>query len=808
MRPTLLLSMVFFIATTLSAQPLVRYDRVSDVRSITGTDGGLWLATVGGLYLHDLQSPSASGLIANTTLATDIALNHSILQDNGTLWISTDKGYLYSRSSRGRFSIYSDFWTSGADITSLYTFDSYLLVGHSQGLTLFDPQRGRTLYTLQNIEGASQIAVRDIIKKGDSLFISWTNDGSQGVALFDSVDQNLNSLKFTDAQQWTNGSSATTSIRGGTSHFSLFNATLYTLNGPARIIDNHLLMGTNDSLLLLKSDLSDSASGYARYRNGSLYNAYGAVQSIEVIEGSIFVGQESGGLSSVTIIGDSIAFTPIELGGIQEHAPRFVYTDREGNPWFLPAVAIKSNTDTLSNGTVDSTPAVPSSNSVTTFKDGSIVHTNSTTTGFGSMGDGFHFSGFTQGQSGAIYLGNNGSAIKKWDGQKWQGISIDIHNESKPVFKTDGNVNWQKTDGLATDSSGSIWSTIWHPQGTDNWPGLFVMSEDGEDFNYLFKQPGTSAPPFDIAVDSKGTILTIFGSTVAPLATSREYLVIDGSKSPFSSSESELMLKNTTHRNNLLSLSATSLGSILVGTDNGVHIFRQGTQSSLVVPTSTPQKLQGVVTSVAAQQSRKLNGITFDTYRIETLLWAAIKNVGPTQLRLIETIDTKSEDLISVAFDTSFSIVTLTEAMGLPKREVTVDHSLAIDFISNTLWIADGVGGITSYGIQMQPTALQNNSALKVFPNPYSHKSHSRIKITAVAPGGFIDIYSADGRLIRHLDQNSGDLIEEGSVQWTFQWRVPKGIAPGVYYIIAKNTESQTSLDRSSTITRKVIIVP
>ncbi|MDR2592038.1 MAG: hypothetical protein LBC59_04455 [Chitinispirillales bacterium] len=163
----------------------------------------LWVATSGGLVMHNLAS-GAQEFVGNGRIFPDLYLTSLCRDDTGNVWIGSRRGYLYKRTPRGQYTTYSTYKLSGWRVTSLYSYDGLIVVGSNMGVSLFDPLKGIAVRNATAIAGFSDPGVNVIEANGDKLFLGC----GEGVAYLDGLyDVPLSRRNFYDPGIWkTTGS--------------------------------------------------------------------------------------------------------------------------------------------------------------------------------------------------------------------------------------------------------------------------------------------------------------------------------------------------------------------------------------------------------------------------------------------------------------------------------------------------------------------------------------------------------------------------------------------------------------------------
>ncbi|GBU21097.1 hypothetical protein R80B4_00986 [Fibrobacteres bacterium R8-0-B4] len=163
----------------------------------------LWVATSGGLVMHNLAS-GAQEFVGNGRIFPDLHLTSLCRDDIGNIWIGSRRGYLYKRSPHGQYTAFSSYKLSGWRVTSLYSYDGMIVVGSNMGVSLFDPVKGIAVRNATAIAGFSNPDVNVIEANDDTLFLGC---GEGTAYLYGLYDVPLSQRNFYDPGIWkTKGS--------------------------------------------------------------------------------------------------------------------------------------------------------------------------------------------------------------------------------------------------------------------------------------------------------------------------------------------------------------------------------------------------------------------------------------------------------------------------------------------------------------------------------------------------------------------------------------------------------------------------
>jgi len=139
----------------------------------------LWAATSGGLVTRYLggNADAPHEFMGNGRVFPDLHLTALCRDESGNIWIGSRRGYLYKRSPRGRYEVFSTYKLSGWSVTALYFYDGMIVVGADKGVSLFDPVKGVASRNATAIGVFSDPRVNVIESSEDTLFLG-CNEGT------------------------------------------------------------------------------------------------------------------------------------------------------------------------------------------------------------------------------------------------------------------------------------------------------------------------------------------------------------------------------------------------------------------------------------------------------------------------------------------------------------------------------------------------------------------------------------------------------------------------------------------------------
>jgi len=415
---------------TLFSSELVLVNHVSPitVNSFLMSGDTLFAASSGGLQVHNVKSGAAQ-LLSDAKMFPDPHLTALCRDAKGNLWMGSQKGYLYKRTPRGQFSVYSSYKLAGWGITCLYTHDGLIVVGSDKGVSLFDPQKGIALRNAANIGGFSDPRVNTITVFKDTLFIGC----NEGLAYLDGLNSvPLNRRNFYDAAIWETEKSDAPIV-------SFINAGSFISPqaAPAVIFRGRIITSDNEGWILSNGERWRRVTG-----TGKIVNLYSES------ERRLWIGTDE--MFYFSFNGDD---NPQQhrIEGLALKGGTRLLTARNGDVWALSKIDYR---------------AVRWHHGVYRY-DGSRWHlyNGSSHGGYGYLGD-FDPYGITEGRDGTIWVGTWGGNVKHINsvnntvGQLIVG-NRDFRNINYMANGVDGEQDWGKVDALATDSSGFIWMSVY-----------------------------------------------------------------------------------------------------------------------------------------------------------------------------------------------------------------------------------------------------------------------------------------------------------------------------------------------------------
>ncbi|MCL2218542.1 MAG: hypothetical protein FWC23_01160 [Chitinispirillia bacterium] len=700
----------------------------------------MWVATSGGLRLHNFKDTAAHEMFANSRIFPDLHLTSLCRDDDGNIWIGSRKGYLYRMTPRGRFTTYSNYKISDWGITSLYSHDGLIVVGTIKGVSLFDPVKGVAVRNAARIANFTNQRVNTIDVYGSMLLLGCED----GVAYLDSLDiVPLSQRNFYDPGIWKTG--RTNPVKGvvrsgdtlSVQAFVRAGDTLSAHSTPAADFFGYVIAAADSGWL---------THGGRRFP-GARITPWGTIQKL-FNEGDrrLWIGSLEGFYYSwAGEMGEGGLYFPpvqhrIEETGMTLRRASRVFSANDGNVWFLPMASHLN---------------IQWHNGIYRF-DGSRWHLYNNVTyrdQFGYVGDAAALGGAVW-SDGSFWAGTSGGNVKHIDpvrntvGQL--AIGYADFRDIAYIRNSAGYIIWGKSDALARDSSGYLWVSIW---GSDYGSLLCydprydpVLSLEHEPMRARYRRFFTEAPYkveniTALNVDADGRIfaydkengLTIFSHDGNPLANG--------------------ITINATFPNygEVKAIVTGEDGTTYIAASNGLRRVARGAVRTEAVDSTLTN-----ITSLAVRGS---------------VLWLSTVTDGILRFDL----NTNERRWIN-------------ESSGLPSNEVL---SIALDRAGGRLWIVTDEG--ISYLDVGRGRKAASRKELRAFPNVFSvggsQRGAKHITFEGLEQRASVAVYTVNGALVAKADAQRFNEDE-----WRAIWTPRRGLAPGTYIAVAKPSGKRTKI--------------
>jgi hypothetical protein len=786
---------------------------------VTATSGGIAAYEDGTYTLHEgpgWKDPQITCVARDST---------------GRVWAGSRGGILYGiEDNLSDPEQYNELTRAGAPrITSLVFYDSYILVGHAQGLSLFDREKDVFIATADNFgsddEGNTiEGSVQQVFIRNNVLFALVGNR----LVYFENPAQRIATLAFSDQTQWQY-----LPLDDGTNENSrLFFSHvdhLFPLTPPATAQGDYFYSVEETNLYKMVTrtdtvdtlDISDideaSHSSLRRVAAGIepvishgkfYYSAVGTkllkmTTRVDTLDTLAFAGRNFDTLLSVSALrGDTLLLgthrgsilavdaASMELlytagiRGFQNDDYFRAHHGRDGATWFLPRLL--KYQDEWNN------PRSP--NTIIRYQNGRYNYFGNATEQFGILGQSDTLQAITEDSAGAIFVGSPSDHVKRYKNGEWSRLVLDnsIPVEDAPrVVLDDNRHGWMKVDGLTVDAHNNVWGTYWrNPNISEPLPYAWVYNYDTENYRYIgfdYDMP-REISAYYIAAGAHNTVAVFLNDD------NGSYTLFDGSAvfdesvdsdDDFTLFEGELRARV---------YGAVSAGEVLVAaTAEGLTAIAHPPGGSHRVYRSEESV---PVTALAAGKTTEKR-----THR-RTDIWTGVQGEGVHLYILKEFFDDNNRlDSVALVPDESFSPINSLDGL-----RTLSPHDIAYDAEKNRLWVvsSNGVSRVEVYR-ETEPLDEHSSSTIEVYPNPFRRGRHDEVVIAGISRNSYVDIYTESGRLVTRLTQYNSSLVDKTEAGiFQYRWRPPSGIAPGVYLIIAKDDRD----DKENTAISKLLILP
>jgi hypothetical protein len=733
---------------------------ISVLEMVNDKDGGVWVATSGGLFHRSssgeiVQYSKVDGLYATNPTALDYdAQNHRIWLGflDGTytyidvatgatrnftdiqrttrfptrrinnlrvagneVLIATDFGIVIIASANGM--VRDSFTQPGSFGTGIRIWDAIrrngvLLLATEKGLAVGDPAVGDLLVSASWATFPTASPILSLGERSDGVYLT-----------YGSINARYDGTNVTPTTQWpftvaryrslSNGRLAAVSAAQITILAS--NGTLQTLTRPGLVFTSLAELGT-DLIVGTRN------RGVSAYRNGSfeppleLNTPYlNLFSELHVSDGVLGVATSS------TPAQFSIGFTSTG------------YSLKSGEAW----ENVNSDTNEFFSGR--------SLNSV--FR----VSSNASHWFFGTFGYG----------------------ILRRDKATGEHVLYNQQNGNLPGF--DGGANFIVGSGLSPDAKGNVWATIW-ANTTEPLVKYDRQSEQWSRFPVSGKVPFQTLY-WSVMMDSYDQAWI---TLLSPSLLGRGLLVLkyDAAGAEQSYRLTSLDAEGALPNERVKAVVQDQRGEVWVGTDRGVVRFL------------FPDRIIGGT----AQERRATPLINEDPTVSDRILLRDIKvsamAVDASNQKWIGTED----DGIWLVSSTGGSVLRhfTAENSPLPSNKIV---SIAIDSNTGEVYIATDFGMVGYVAESIQGRETMN--ALVVYPNPFSYSQNDgqTIYIEGLKDDSTVHILTVDGRLVRRYDTRGG------RASWDGRDEQGRKLPTGIYIVVGTHDSGERG-------TGKILVVP
>ena len=704
---------------------LVNQSSTITVNSFLMSGDTLFAASSGGLQVHNVKSGDTE-LLSNAKIFPDPRLTALCRDANGNLWIGSQKGYLYKRTPRGQFTVYSNYKLAGWGILCLYTHGELIVVGSNKGVSLFDPQNGIALRNATGIGDFSNPRVNAITVFKDTLFIGC----EEGTAYLDGLNKvPLSSKNFYDATIWK-------TKKSGAPILSFMNKgnSVSPESVPATIFRGSTFTALDSIRYNDKREII--------YRRGWILNngkpwmgvtPYGKIVTLyNENDRRLWIGTDE--MYYFSYNGDENP-RQHKIEGLALRDGTRIMVAENSDVWVLPS--IRRHNDLWFQGVhrYDG-------------KNWHLYNHHFYGAQFGYIGEEAMF-GFAQGRDGTVWIGTGGGNIKHIDPVKnTVGQLVVGYGDYSNVNYIAGGVgeeSWGMVNALAADSSGFLWISVWkHNLGSllcYDPRHLPVSSAEYDPPKAHYRRFFTE-PPFqtdnisEICVDKNNRIF-VFDESQSRLT------VLKHNGKPLENGI-EIIGEYPNIGTVPVIRSAPDGATYLIGT-GGLRKFAAGSTVMETIDNTLSN-----ITSLAIQGN---------------VLWFGTRTDGI--LRYDISGDANKKRWIN-------------ESDGLLSNNIL---SLSIDNKNGYLWILtdEGVSRLDA-GLDVKVTSKE---PLRVFPNVFSIGGRTQgttfVTFARLDPRSAVSVYTVNGTLVSKVDAQYFTDNE-----WRAFWTPKRSLAPGTYFAVVK----------------------
>jgi len=750
----LLLALAGTVLSTSAPQfnQFVNYTSVLQVNDFAIDGNVLWVASSGGLYRYDCLAKSGT-LYTDPAKFPDLNLTSVCIDSNHTLWIGTNGGYLYERSTQGNQETYTAYFTAGWQVTRLLSYSRYIIIGSNKGCSVFDTGSHNAINNASGFgPGMPSPQVYAMAIYRDTLLLGCV----RGLAKLFVGNSGLQTANFFDPSIWTIDSSLTFSVLaiivGGNGYQGLPSLTAM-LNGhqiscaPSEntVIDtaHGVLAVDGNAAMTLPSNattiMADTVNGRRRCLIGTLYNYFYFWDGSDTVNSPI-VGPTFSNVTKVYVDKEGLTWVCPYKQDVFQY-----------NPWWEGISVLRNNL-----WQVYSPARYPSLG------------------GFGGPPDAIEAA--TEDMFGRIWFGTPVGQVKRYDrtSDSWLEYCNSCLAYGGGAF-TSGSCIWGVCDAISLDSAGFMWFTsctsclnayVGSPAGLATLcngygallcydpryaPNASATTPALAHYRYLFPYNTTyySGNYGVMCVDAANDIVLGEGYNT----TSGRFLVISYSGSPLTSninikcfnSDTNVTFNDAVATKDSLTFLATTAGIFTYSATDSQ--LRQGLRCLLPNNASYNGSDSLIDTTLTHIQALALQDNRY--------LWLGTTDSGLIQYDL-----------------TSGARTTIGTAQGLISNDI---QSLAIDRKNGYLWVGTDKGvSRYSIGYSMVP---QNNAAPFVYPNPFSKHRHQTIVFENLSSASKVCIYTLSGTLVA-----VAPVVGQSTSGTECAWTPPASIVTGIYF--------------------------
>jgi hypothetical protein len=733
----------------------VNYSSVLQVNDFAIDGNVLWIASSGGLYRYDCTAKNGT-LYTDPAKFPDLNLTSLCIDSNHTLWIGTNRGYLYERSTQGNQGTYSAYFTAGWQITHLLSYSRYLVIGSNKGCSVFDTVSHDVINNAPGFgPGVPSPQVYSMAIYRDTLLLGCM----RGLAKLFVGNSGLQTANFFDPSIWTIDSSLSFSVLaiivGGNGYQGLPSLTAM-LNGhqvscapnedtTINLIAQGVIAVDGNAVMTLPSYATtikaDTVNGRRRCLIGTLYNYFYFWDGSDTVNSPI-VGPTFSNVTKVYV----------DKEGLTWVCPNIQDVFRSNDPWWEGISVFRNNL-----WQVYSPAKYPSMG------------------GLGGPPDAIEAA--NEDLFGRMWFGTPGGQVKRYDrvSDSWLEYCPGCQESGNGAF-TSGSIctanpnSWGLCDAISLDSAGFMWFTsctspclyysaaqcigygallCYDPRYA---PNTSATTPALAHYRYFFPQSDTTLSSENygvMCVDAANDIVLGEGF----LTSTGKFLVISYSGSPLTSNinikcfntNKGMIFNDAVATRDSLTFLATSAGIYTYSAADSQ--FQRGLRCLLPNNASYNGSDSLIDTTLTGIQALALQDNRY--------LWLGTLDSGLIRYDL-----------------TSGTRTTIGTSQGLISNDI---QSLALDRKNGYLWVGTDQG-VSRYSIGYS-VIPQNNAAPFVYPNPFSKHRHQSIVFENLPPASKVCIYTLAGTLVA-----VAPVVGQSTSGSECAWTPPAGIVTGIYF--------------------------
>lgn len=792
--------LLFFAIQVFSSgmEPLniLNFSAVNGANDMVRINDTIFVATNGGLARFQNSSGNFISLHHSHEQFPEISLS-ALEADDGGLWIGSENGYLYYRQNNRRQKIYDDLFVVKSKINQIKSHKNYLIISHSNGISVFDKKNGRIVSTKRNFDGLPNSTANLILIKDNSLFISIKSEnGKSAVIALNNFEEFLGNAQMND------NSPLASRVPWKTELIQDEDIKTVYFDKEGKVTTNEKFVVFHENYRV-EGGIKDEYIGIRKYDNYSNeeieYYIFGSeINFLKFIDGKIAVGTKY----------DFAYF--FDYNNYNENHKQFVlpglvsntevsklFVDSDNSLWILPEI-LQDRMSGINGGYWwNALAKMAKNNSTDSYKY---------QYGFGWTQNGCtQFTGVAQSGS-KMFFGICGDPLRQFNmnTDEWGRWFFDIRMDRNIPFsysdsawfvisngtaeEQTGEYYWMKLDNMVNIGN-KIYGTYWRDLGivTDkDMPLLFELNPSDGSFQFLLPKPNVTdlAVPNGLVANDNGMLLSFADNKELWFINHKNY---DSVANTISISDNPLKLQLTGAKN------------VLVATSGKPVIINNSIKEIQI--SNLPERFSSQTNDVVLEYSDSLWSENDNQTVVRNVFWIANAVVGVERVVIDEYISLGSGNLEAAVYDSTQTVFAFSPLNGGINSEVS---ALAIDSVQNFLWIG-GDKGITRIRLPERASATVSKKNDFIFPNPFVLSRHQTLSIPATQ-NSFVDIYTISGKLVKHIDENSAEHTRTIDGTFIYKWKIPQNFAAGNYIIAVKSFEGD-KISRKNTKQYKLLVI-